>query len=139
MKTVVEKKIKIARTKTGSPCLWESLTNFDGMKRAIAIADKNGEIKKSIFIRTSGQKQCLIPITEGDYIVKVFSDEKGIATSLLEIIKISNTSNSADLKLIFRSSVDGMYGDSYENFINAIKLTEEKLEDNTKILSQLLK
>jgi hypothetical protein len=137
MENITEKKIKIARTKSGSPCLWESYAEFDDLKRAIIIVDKDGNIKNSIFVRKTGSKQSLIPVIEGDYIVKVFADAQGTSQSLLEIRKIANDSNHAELMLLFRNANGQVTGSLDAKFENCIKTAEQKMTDPTYIASPL--
>jgi len=137
MENITEKKIKIARTKSGSPCLWESYSEFDNLKRAIIIVNSEGEIKNSIFIRKSGSKQSLIPISEGDYVIKTFEDIQGKSISLLEVQKIANDSNYATLFLKYREAGTDVIGDLEEKFIDAINTAKNKMEDPTYIASEL--
>jgi hypothetical protein len=137
MENITEKKIKIARTKSGSPCLWESYAEFDDLKRAIIIVDKDGKIKNSIFVRQSGSKQSLIPVVEGDFLVKVFADKQGNSVSLLEIRKIANDSNLAELMLIYRNANDAITGKLDPKFANAVVAAEKKMSDTTYIVATL--
>lgn len=130
------KKIKIARTKNGSPCLWESYTEFDNLKRGTVIINELGELKPSIFARKSGPKQSLVPIIEGDFVIKVFKDDEGTSISVLKVLKIDNMSNNADLLLNCRILNDETVADKvFEIGINAAK---SKLNDPTYIASELL-
>jgi len=137
---VTEKRIKIARSKSGIPCLWESYTEFDDLKRAIVIISKDGDIKNSVFKRQFGSKQSLVPIDEGDYVVKIFIDNKGKSVSVLEIKKIANTSNHAEMLLVYRDSTDesqGEQGNYKDIFANGIKAAEIKMDDKVYIASSL--
>ena len=137
MENITEKKIKIARTKSGSPCLWESYAEFDDLKRAILIVDKDGNVKNSIFVRKSGPKQSLIPVNENDLLIKLFEDNDGKSISLLEIRKISNNSNHAELLLIYRKTDKDETGILEEKFKNAIALAEKKMKDPTFVAAPL--
>lgn len=137
MENITEKKIKIARTKSGSPCLWESYAEFDDLKRAILIVDKDGKVKNSIFVRKSGPKQSLVPVNEGDYVVKVFSDAQGGSVSLLEIRKISNNSNHAELMLMYRNAQGNVSGVLDTKFETAITLAEKKMKNPAFIAAPL--
>jgi len=134
---VTEKKIKIARTKSGTPCLWESYTEFDDLKRAIVITNKEGDIKNSIFIRQFGSKQCLVPIDEGDRIVKTFTDKNGQSISVLEIKKISNSSNHAEMLLVYRDAGGQTQGKFDEVFAKGIKAATQKMENKSFVASEL--
>lgn len=133
---VTEKHIKIARTKSGTPCLWESYTEFENLKRAIVIVNNAGELKKSIFIRQYGAKQSLIPISEGDHVVKIFSDNNGTAVSVLEIIKISNSSNQADLMLKYRETGENS-SSCNPKFSAGVKSAYQKMENKNFVASTL--
>ncbi|MCK9574604.1 MAG: hypothetical protein WC979_01725 [Candidatus Pacearchaeota archaeon] len=133
-----EKQIKIARTKSGTPCLWESYTEFDNLKRAIVVIGKEGEIKNSIFIRQFGSKQSLIPIDEGDHIVKIFNDNNGTSVSVLEIKKIANSSNHAEMLLKYREATGSEQSSTCEQRFNqGIKSAKLKMEDKNYIASKL--
>lgn len=135
MENITEKKIKIARTKTGTPCLWESYTEFDDLKRAIVIVNKDGKLKGTIFVRRSGSKQCLVPITEGDFIVKIFEDEHGNSVSLLKILNISNNSNQAELILEYRDANGNITGKLDDKFKDVIDITKRKIGDPSLLLA----
>lgn len=134
---VTEKRIKIARTKSGTPCLWESYTEFDNLKRAIVIINKDGDIKNSIFVRQFGNKQSLVPIVEGDYVVKIFNDNNGKSLSVLEIKKISNSSNHAEMLLVYRDTGNDSQGKYQTIFNEGIKAAENKMEDKNFIAAKL--
>ena len=65
--------MKCELSKKEFPCLWESGGSFTNTGDSIIIADKNGDPKKPIYIRTSGSLACenhaLIPIEIGDIII----------------------------------------------------------------------
>jgi hypothetical protein len=61
-----EKTIKISRTRTGVPCLWESLMSFSDLKRSTVILDKDGNPKNAVFLNEDREKQALVPIELGD-------------------------------------------------------------------------
>ncbi len=104
MEEVTKKTIKIARTRTGVPCLWESLVNFSDLKRSTVILCKDGHSKNAVFLNEDREKQALVPIETGDYISKSFQDQHGIAISLFQILEISPMSNEAVIVPVFRKS-----------------------------------
>jgi len=104
MEEVSKKTIKIARTRTGVPCLWESLVNFADLKRSTVILCKNGQAKNAVFLNEDREKQALVPIETGDFISKSFQDQHGIALSLFQILEISPMSNEAVIVPVFRKS-----------------------------------
>ena len=50
METIKDKKIKIARTRNGVPCLWESLMTFADLRRATVIYGKDMKPKNNSYI-----------------------------------------------------------------------------------------
>jgi len=134
-----KKQIKIARTKKGSPCLWESYVKFTDLKRATIITDGDGIIKNSIFVRKNSDKQSLIPIKEGDFIVKIFEDDDGISKSIFKIEHISNMSNHADVMLVYRvgPNIETTEFNELKLFTNSIKSAEMKIENSEYIASEL--
>jgi hypothetical protein len=104
METIKEKKIKIARTRNGVPCLWESLMSFSDLKRATVIYGKDKETKNAVFVNQDREKQALVPIQTGDYISKAFEDKHGVALSVFRIDEISPMENSATITPVYRKS-----------------------------------
>ncbi len=104
MEPIKEKKIKIARTRNGVPCLWESLMNFADLRRATVIYSKNKEAKNAVFVNQERDKQALVPIQTGDYISKAFEDKHGVALSVFRIDEISPMENSATITPVYRKS-----------------------------------
>ena len=101
---ITKKTVKIARTRGGIPCLWESLVNFDDLKRSTVILDRDGNAKNAVFLNADREKQALVPILPGDYISKSFQDKHGIAISLFRIEDISPLSNEAVILPVYRKS-----------------------------------
>lgn len=134
-----EKQIKIARTKKGSPCLWESFITFKDLTRATIIVDESGKAKNSIFLRKNNDKQSLVPIKEGDFIIKIFKDKDGVSKSIFKIVTISNMSNQADTKLVYRKSPnEDTFNDvDMGRFDGAVELAERKMNDKEFIVSNL--
>jgi len=136
--TIVLRTIKIARTKTGTPALWESYSEFDNnLTRSTIITTNEGEIKSSVFVKNRKNKQALVPIEAGDCIIKAFKDNVGIAISILEINEISSSTNEATIYPIFRKSSDDDSKSSPEGFDNAIKMVINKLTNDELVLCQL--
>ena len=124
---IKEKKVRIARTRNGIPCLWESLTNFSNLRRATAIFGRDRKPKKAVFISQKKEKQALVPIHVGDYISKAFEDQNGIALSIFRIEAISSMDNSCIVVPVYRKSSlvrDYTVDEEYENMVN---LTVDKL------------
>ena len=132
MELIKEKKIKIARTRNGVPCLWESLMNFADLRRATVIYSKNKEAKNAVFVNQERDKQALVPIQTGDYISKAFEDKHGVALSVFRIDEISPMENSATITPVYRKSsliseyiVDKEYKDMVEE--NMEKLDSKRV------------
>ncbi len=102
--TIVEKKIKIARTRSGVPCLWESTMKFADLRRATAILGNSGGAKAAVFVNKEKEKQALVPIQPGDYISKAFEDKHGVALSVFKIVDISPMENTATIVPVYRKS-----------------------------------
>ena len=127
MEPIKEKKIKIARTRNGVPCLWESLMNFADLRRATVIYSKNKEAKNAVFVNQERDKQALVPIQTGDYISKAFEDKHGVALSVFRIDEISPMENSATITPVYRKSsliseyiVDNEYKDMVEETVEKL-------------------
>jgi hypothetical protein len=135
METIVEKKIKIARTRSGVPCLWESTMKFADLKRSTAIFSSVGESKPAVYINKEKEKQALVPIEVGDYITKAFEDKHGVALSVFRIIDVSPMENAAAIVPVYRkSSLIQEYAVPNE-FVHMIDQCVNKLKDDTFVLS----
>jgi hypothetical protein len=137
MEEVSKKTIKIARTRTGVPCLWESLMTFSDLRRSTVILDKDGKFKNAVFLNEDREKQALVPIVVGDFISKSFEDQHGIALSLFKVLEISAMSNEAVIIPVYRKSSlvnDEDYPAEYKEMI----LTSiSKLKGDIKVISRL--
>ena len=132
-----EKIIKIARTRTGVPCLWESLVSFDDLQRSTAILDKNGNPKKALYLNETREKQALVPIEVGDYVSKSFFDRHGIAISLFKVMEISAMGNDATILPVYRKSSlvsEYVVPVEYKKMVDA---TLSKLTGETKVISHM--
>jgi hypothetical protein len=132
MEDITEKKIKIARTRSGVPCLWESTMKFADLRRATAILDRIGKSKAAVFLNAEKEKQALVPIQVDDHIAKIFEDKHGLALSIFKIIEISPMENTASIVPVYRkSSLISEYTvpDEYQPMINLVahKLGDDKL------------
>lgn len=129
---VSTKTIKIARTRTGVPCLWESSTDFSDLRRATVVYNSDITHKKALFLKKNSEKQALVPISVGDYISKAFQDKHGYALSVFEVTEISPMKNEAVIYPVFRrSSLET--GKTWEGtmFEKMISETINKLQDDT--------
>ena len=132
---IIAKEIKIARTRTGVPCLWESSTNFEDLRRATVVYNADGTHKTAVFVKKESEKQALVPISVGDLVSKVFQDKNGYAISVFMIHEISPMKNEAVIYPVFRrSSFDSentWKGTAYENMVRE---TIEKLENEEPVV-----
>ena len=134
-KEITKKTIKIARTRSGVPCLWESLMNFSDLKRSTIILDNNGNAKTAVFLNAEREKQALVPIKEGDFISKSFEDKNGVALSLFKVLEISPMKNEAIIIPVYRKS-SFINEESYPSEYNAMILqTIAKLNGDIKVVS----
>jgi hypothetical protein len=120
METITSKNIRIARTRSGVPCLWESLVSFEELRRATIILDKHGNPKKAYYYNEEREKQALVGISIGDHVVKCFEDHHGVAISVFQIDEISSMSNYAVITPVFRKSSlisESIYPGEYSGMI----------------------
>ena len=136
MEPVKEKKVKIARTRNGIPCLWESYIVFADLRRATAIFGKDRKSKTAVYVNKEKDKQALIPVQEGDFISKAFEDKNGVALSVFKIESISSMDNSAIIVPVYRkSSLVSEYAVD-ELYKEMVEMTMSKLTSN-QILSKI--
>ena len=134
-KELTTKTIKIARTRTGVPCLWESLMSFADLKRSTVILDEKGKAKIAVFLNAEKEKQALVPITEGDFISKSFEDKNGVALSLFKVLEISPMKNEAVIVPVYRKS-SFVSEDTYPSEYNEMILkTIAKLNGDITVVS----
>jgi hypothetical protein len=136
---IVQKKIKIARTRSGVPCLWESTMKFEDLRRATAILDKEGNPKPAVFLNKEKEKQALVPIQVGDHISKAFEDKHGVALSVFEIVEISPMENTATINPIYRKSSLIQEYEVPQDYIKMVDVASGKLEDELNVVSYLPK
>lgn len=135
--TIVEKKIKIARTRSGVPCLWESTMKFADLRRATAILGNTGNAKAAVFVNKEKEKQALVPIQQGDYISKAFEDKHGVALSVFKIVDISPMENTATIIPVYRkSSLINEYTIPTE-YKEMVETCMTKLEDPTNVIAYM--
>ena len=135
METVPEgvtvKTIKIARTRTGVPCLWESSTDFSDLRRATVVFNSDASHKKALYMKKDSEKQALVPVAPGDYISKAFEDKHGYALSVFKVHEISPLKNEAVIYPVYRkSSLEteaSWYGTCFETMV---ELTIQKLKES---------
>ena len=120
MEEIIDKRIKIARTRTGVPCLWESTMKFADLRRSTAILDRNGKAKAAVFLNADKEKQALVPIQQNDFIAKAFEDKHGVALSVFKVTAISSMENTATIVPVYRKSSLTEYQHMIESVINKL-------------------
>jgi hypothetical protein len=137
MEEINKKTIKIARTRTGVPCLWESLMTFTDLKRSTVVLDSKGKPKSAVYLNETREKQALVPIVVGDYIAKSFEDKNGVAISVFKIEEINAMKNEAVINPVYRkSSLVSDYTVPNE-YTNMVDYSMQKLQDTIKVVSYL--
>ena len=85
------KKIRVERTKTNLPALWEAGGGCTNTGESTIVADQNGRRKKPVYIRRAGHlsnsRHALIVLAIGDYIVKSYQKRKDF---WIRIYKVEN-------------------------------------------------
>ncbi len=121
IKKFEERPINIRRSRHGSPCYWESAKEFETMSRLSFVYNEDGEEKTPIYIKRETSER-LVPIIDGDYLVKIFFEKgvdfqgieesdnfsigKGIGISILRIKEISKYQNAALAEIVERKPSD---------------------------------
>jgi hypothetical protein len=136
MEDIKEKKIKIARSRKGIPCLWESLTVFEDLKRATIIFSADKKPKDSLYYNVESTKQALVPIKVGDYVSKAFEDKYGVALSVFKVTEISSMDNTAVMVPVFRKSSQISAWTNPEEYSEMINLACKKLTEDRFVVSR---
>ena len=137
MEEILDKRIKIARTRTGVPCLWESTMKFADLRRATVILDKNGKSKAAVFLNTDKEKHALVPIQQNDYIAKAFEDKHGIALSVFKVTEISSMENTAVITPVYRKSSLITEYEVPVDYSHMISTVMQKLQDEKFVASYM--
>jgi len=134
---ITNKTIKIARTRTGIPCLWESLMNFSELSRSTVILDAKGKPKPAVFLNETREKQALVPISEGDFICKSFEDQHGVAISIFKIVAISSMKNEAEVTPVYRKSSQSKELNYPSEYNTLVMTTLQKLHGEIGVVSYI--
>ena len=97
--------IKIARSRKGVPCYWQTTRTFDEMKRFTTVLNCEGLTKTPLFEKDETNSS-LMPIVEGDFLFKVFYDSIGTGVSVMRITDINKYSNEATIEILKRKESD---------------------------------
>lgn len=102
----VIKKLRIERTKSGYPALWENGGSATNTGEATIIAGANGRRKKAIYIKRKGHlsngNHALIVVEAGDVIVKSYHKRKDFWTRVFQIKSFDGEYAVAELIYEFR-------------------------------------
>ena len=84
------KKILIERTKKGYPAFWESGGGYTNTGEATIIANKDGQPKEAIYIRSRGslanENHALVILEVGDYIVEANHHRKDFEITIYKVL-----------------------------------------------------
>lgn len=90
------KKIKIERSKSGIPCIWEKGGGYTNTGDATIVSGKDGLPKKPIYIRRRGQlansDHALIPLEVGDFVILADHHRKDFYIEVLEVAEFEEDS-----------------------------------------------
>lgn len=79
--------IEIEYSKRGIPCVWESGGGSTNTGEATIVTSALGQPKRPIYIRTGGNLACgkhaLIPVAEGDYVLRFSHHRRDFHISIL--------------------------------------------------------
>jgi hypothetical protein len=94
------KKIRVEKTKKGFAALWESGGGYKNTGEATIVTDKDGQPKKSIYVRRRGElangEHALIPIFVGDHIIESNQHRGDFEISIYRITGISKEEASIE-------------------------------------------
>ena len=90
-------KLKIERTKSGLPAMWECGGGYSNTGDATIVAGKDGKAKKPVYVKRGGHLACqnhaLIPIVVGDYIVEASHHRVDFKMDIYKITGFENGEN----------------------------------------------
>lgn len=94
------KKVKIERTKTGIPAMWESGGGYTNTGKAVIITDGQGDPKPAVYIKRRGElanrEHALIPIETGDHIITADHHRRDFHIDIYRITDISGDTATAE-------------------------------------------
>lgn len=131
MNNPLEFDLEISKNKL--PCLWESGGGYSNTGDAQIITDKNGEEKRPIYIKTSGERACLnhalIPIRKGDHVINLNRHRDNYRINICEIDKINIDKKIAtcNTKNVFK--YNKWKKELNEKFDNAVNAAIDKSND----------
>lgn len=91
-----EKFLKMVRSKSGLPCVWERGGGYSNIGDAQIVTDGQGYPKRAIHVRTYGDLACgdhaLIPVEVGDHVVTVDRHRDKVSAKVERIVSIQEDS-----------------------------------------------
>ena len=124
-----------AKTKKGYPALWEAGGRFSNTGHARIIADKNGDAKKPIYIRTggdlAGKEHALFIVEPGDIIVDLSRHHEDYDIEVKQIKTIKKEGDELITEMIVLAHFDRGEWDNDDiakKYKAAIESAKEKSE-----------
>lgn len=122
--------IKIERTKTNLPALWESGGGASNTGEARIICDRDGKPKKAIYIRRRGHlsnaEHALIVVECGDYIISAYHHRRDFTIRIYRIVAFRDSEEYAICELNFVYS-KGEWNEELPAFLKpAVEAAKEK-------------
>lgn len=125
--------MKITKSKSGLPCLWESGGGMSNTGTAILVAAPDGSPKRPIYIRRSGSLACddhaLIPIRGGDLVIMANHHRGDFNITINKIIGINLEEDEAELEEINQFSMGEWDDELPEKLKAAIEAAKDKATD----------
>jgi hypothetical protein len=102
--------MKVERSKTGTPCLWEKGGGMTNTGSATLICDYIGAPKAPIYVKRSGQLACgqhaLIPIDVGDLVVEASHHRGDFTIKVFRIDAIGFEGDDDNARLVNHYTFD---------------------------------
>ena len=96
-------KITIEKTKKGFPSFWESGGGYRNTGEATIIANKDGQPKKAVYVRSGGElanaHHALLILEKGDHIIKASHHREDFEIRVLRIIEFK-TEETTDYAIV---------------------------------------
>jgi hypothetical protein len=100
------KTIRIERSRSGLPCLWERGGGATNTGSATVIADPEGRPKRAIYIKRKGPLACgshaLIPVRAGDLVIRAYHHRGDFDVEIFRIVEISGDEAVVEAVMDFR-------------------------------------
>lgn len=120
--------IPLSRTRSDYAAFWERREIHGNVTKIQTVVKRDGYPKEAMAVRFGQSKQSLTPIRKGDYILKVFSEEGGIALSVFVIKRImedvDTSSYQAEVELVLRKNTEDSLDDCDSWAINKLEDTD---------------